>query len=129
MNRLVHILYRIDSRKCTKRGLILYIMISPPIGEHPKDIMVGPPAGGIRGKPHKVTECRTLGGLWGEYMYKMYQISKLVHILYVIVAKTRTKSRNEASLTGRRQRVYMMQAGRCHGEQPLSAAAEATIQK
>ena len=47
-------------------------MISPPIGEHPKDTMVGPLAGGIRGKPHKVTKCRTLGGLWGEYMYKMY---------------------------------------------------------
>ena len=34
MNRLVHILYRIDSRKCTKRGRKLK--------EHPKYIMIGP---------------------------------------------------------------------------------------
>ena len=68
MNRLVHILYRIDSRKRTKRGLKLR--------EHPKDIMIGPPAGGTQGNPcdnimvgpaggtlkREVTERRTSGG-------------------------------------------------------------------
>ena len=43
MNRLVHNLYRIDSRKRTKRGLKLR--------EHPKDIIIGPPTGGTQGNP------------------------------------------------------------------------------
>ena len=43
MNRLVHILYRIDSTKRIKRGLKLE--------EHQKDIMIGPPAGGTQRNP------------------------------------------------------------------------------
>ena len=67
MNRLVRIPYGKDSKSRTKRGLRL--------GERPKDIMTGPPAGRMRGnsvmtsrpgRSHnlkvKVTECQTLGG-------------------------------------------------------------------
>ena len=72
MNRLVHILYRIDIENVQNGVSNLYIMISPSIGEHPKDIMVGPLASGIRGKPHKSNGMPDIRWPVVKYLYKMY---------------------------------------------------------